>query len=163
MTAALIALGSNIGESRSLLVTAVHEINELAATRVEAVSRLYATAPVGYEDQPDFLNAAALLETQLSPADLLAALHHIEVVHGRTREVRWGPRTLDLDVIDYEGFVSSEPELQIPHPRATERQFVLQPLADVAPMWRLSGQAVENLVAQSDDVRVIADTSWSGL
>ena len=163
MTAALIALGSNIGESRSLLVTAVHEINALPSTSVTAVSRLYSTAPVGVEEQPDFLNAAALVETQLSPAELLDALHHIENVHGRTREVRWGPRTLDLDVIDFEGFSSDSAELTVPHPRATERQFVLQPIADIAPQWVFSGKTVESLVEKSADVVVCDARDWSGL
>lgn len=163
MTSALIALGSNIGESRSLLVTAVHEIDALPATSVTAVSRLYSTAPMGVEDQPDFLNAAALVETELSPSELLDALHHIENVHGRTRDVRWGPRTLDLDVIDIEGFSSDSAELTVPHPRATERQFVIQPVADIAPQWVFSGNTVESLVEPSSDVVACDSGDWSGL
>jgi 2-amino-4-hydroxy-6-hydroxymethyldihydropteridine diphosphokinase len=95
---------------------------------------------VGVTDQPPFLNAVAALATGLSPDELLDVLLAIEAAHGRVREVRWGPRTLDLDLIWYEGVVRDDPRLTLPHPRAHEREFVLRPLCDIAPELPLDGR-----------------------
>ena len=138
MTKAVIALGGNIGESQSILRDAINAISELPHTKLEAVSNLYETDPIGGPEQPKYLNAAVLVSTQLAPAELLSELHEIENIYGRTRDIHWGPRTLDLDLIDFEGFVANDPELTIPHPRAHDREFVLAPWADVAPDWKIT-------------------------
>lgn len=163
MTLALVALGSNVGDSQSLLAAAVHGLNALESVDVVAVSRLYATAPVGEVAQPDFLNAAVLIESTSTAADLLATLHRIENDHGRVREVHWGPRTLDLDLIDFAGFVSDTDDLRVPHPLAVHRQFVIQPVADVAPEWKLAGVPAAVLVESTSEVRVIDESDWSRL
>jgi 2-amino-4-hydroxy-6-hydroxymethyldihydropteridine diphosphokinase len=113
--------------------TAIGELGELPESRLRAASRLYRTAPVGPPGQPDYINAAARLETRLAPQALLAELHRIELAHGRRRDgTRWGPRILDLDILVYGDERIDEPGLTIPHPEMARRAFVLVPLADVA-------------------------------
>jgi len=130
---AAIALGSNLDDPEAQVRRGFDEIASVERTRLLARSRLYRTAPVGYADQPDFVNACALVETSLPPRALLDALLAIEQRHGRVREMRNGPRTLDLDIIVYGDRVIDEPGLIIPHPRAHERAFVMQPLLEVWP------------------------------
>lgn len=140
MTAAYVALGSNLGDSHTLLHEAMMALNALPSTAVVAQSRLYRTPPWGVRDQPDFLNAVVRLETGLSPYDLLDALLSIEAAAGRVREgERWGPRTLDLDLLHMDGIHLDDDRLILPHPRMAERAFVLLPLADVAPELPLPG------------------------
>lgn len=133
MTRAAIALGSNMADPEAQVSRAFDEIAALPATKLIARSRLYRTKPVGYLDQPDFVNACALVDTTLAPRALLDELLAIEALHGRKREIRNGPRTLDLDIILYGDERIEEPGLAIPHPRAREREFVLAPLRDVWP------------------------------
>lgn len=109
------------------------------ALEVVRASSLYETAPVGRTDQPDFLNAVALLRTSLPPRDLLDALLHVENRMGRVRTLRWGPRVIDLDLLLYGDAQVETPGLTIPHPRLRERAFVLVPLAEIAPDLRLPG------------------------
>jgi 2-amino-4-hydroxy-6-hydroxymethyldihydropteridine diphosphokinase len=130
---AAIALGSNLDDPEAQVTGAFGEIAALPGTRLAARSPLYRTAPVGYLDQPDFVNACALVETTLAPRALLEALLAIEQRHGRKREVPNGPRTLDLDLVLYGDRRIDEPGLTVPHPRAHERGFVLRPLLDVWP------------------------------
>jgi 2-amino-4-hydroxy-6-hydroxymethyldihydropteridine diphosphokinase len=130
---AAIALGSNLDDPESHVLRAFDDLAALAQTKVLARSRLYRTAPVGYADQPDFVNACALVETSLAPRALLDGLLAIEARHGRVRGIPNGPRTLDLDIVLYGDRVVDEPGLCIPHPRAHERDFVLKPLRDVWP------------------------------
>lgn len=130
---AAIALGSNLEDPEAQLRSAFEELGALPATKLLQRSRIYRTRPVGFADQPDFLNACALVETSLAPRALLDALLAIERRHGRVRTVRNGPRTLDLDIILYGDARIDEPDLKIPHPRAREREFVLEPLRDVWP------------------------------
>jgi 2-amino-4-hydroxy-6-hydroxymethyldihydropteridine diphosphokinase len=130
---AVIALGSNIEDPVAQVRRAFDEIAALPGTRLVRRSGLYHTAPVGFLDQPEFINACALVETTLLPRALLEALLAIEKRHGRERSVRNGPRTLDLDVVLYGDRRIDEPGLVIPHPRAHERRFVLEPLVDVWP------------------------------
>lgn len=137
---ALIGLGSNIGDRVAQLRTAVAELQSTDDVSVLAMSSVYESDPVGGPEQPDFLNAVVLVDTALQPGQLLARLHEIEQVHGRMRTERWGPRTLDLDLIDYEDFSATEPELTVPHPLATQRAFVMVPAAEVAADWLLSGR-----------------------
>ncbi|WP_063671278.1 2-amino-4-hydroxy-6-hydroxymethyldihydropteridine diphosphokinase [Dyella thiooxydans] len=138
---AYVALGSNLGDSRATLVGATEALAALPGSRLAGISRIYRTPPWGRRDQPDFLNAVVCLRTSLPPHDLLDALMAIERRFGRTRDdERWGPRTLDLDLLHVDGVVLDEPQLTLPHPRMGERAFVLLPLADLAPELELPGQ-----------------------
>ena len=130
---AAVALGSNLDDPERHVTRAFDELAALPGTKVIARSKLYRTKAVGYLDQPDFVNAVALLETALAPRALLDELLAIEQRHGRKRERVNGPRTLDLDIVLYGDQVIDEPGLTVPHPRAKERPFVLQPLRDVWP------------------------------
>jgi 2-amino-4-hydroxy-6-hydroxymethyldihydropteridine diphosphokinase len=142
MARATIALGSNVGDRLFQLRDGVTGLARLG--RVLAVSALYETDPVGGPEQGRYLNAVALMETDLAPAQLLAGLHHIEGDSARVREVRWGPRTLDLDLITFDDLHIELPDLRVPHPRAHERRFVLAPLREVAPEARLAdGRTVD--------------------
>jgi 2-amino-4-hydroxy-6-hydroxymethyldihydropteridine diphosphokinase len=133
MTRAVLGLGSNLDDPEAQVRRAFDEIAMLPATRLIARSALYRTAPVGLAEQPDFINACALVETTLAPRALLTALLAIERRHGRVRTVPNGPRTLDIDIVLYGEDTIEEPGLSVPHPRAHERAFVLEPLLDVWP------------------------------
>lgn len=137
MTRAALGLGANLADARGALRAAVAGLAGHAAIELVAVSGLWRTAPVGGPDQPDYLNAVVIVATELSPAQLLAAAQALEAAAGRTREVRWGPRTLDVDVLDIAGARSTDPTLTVPHPRAHARAFVLAPWAEVDPDWVL--------------------------
>ena len=139
MTRAAVALGSNIEDPEAQVGRGFEELAALPETRLVARSRLHRTTPVGYVDQPDFVNACALLETSLAPRALLDELLALERRHGRVRSIPNGPRTLDLDIILYGGAVIDEPGLCVPHPRAHERAFVLAPLLDVWPSATIPG------------------------
>jgi 2-amino-4-hydroxy-6-hydroxymethyldihydropteridine diphosphokinase len=128
---AAIGLGSNLGDRIALLTTGLDGLRRIGT--LLDVSSLYETAPVGGPEQGPYLNAVALLETTLSARDLLTALHEIEADAGRVRRERWGPRTLDLDLLVYDELVTDGPDLAVPHPRAHEREFVLVPLVEVWP------------------------------
>lgn len=132
---ALIGLGSNLGDSAAILADAAQALADTPGVRVKAVSSLYYTAPVGGVQQPDYCNQAALLTTSLGPEELLGVLLAIEAEFGRTRTVRWGPRTLDLDLLLYGQEVLATPTLTVPHPRLHERGFVLAPLVELSPEW----------------------------
>ncbi|WP_371177444.1 2-amino-4-hydroxy-6-hydroxymethyldihydropteridine diphosphokinase [Buchananella felis] len=143
--AVVIALGANLGDPAGTLARAVDRLRGLEGLSVEQVSPLVVTAPAlapGQEDQPNYYNAVLTGATTLAPAALLAALHAVEDEFGRVRQERWGARTLDLDLVDYQGVVSADPELTLPHPRAAERAFVLYPWALIAPQGRLADQAL---------------------
>jgi 2-amino-4-hydroxy-6-hydroxymethyldihydropteridine diphosphokinase len=143
---AVIALGSNLDDRAGNVRRAVEELGALG--RVTAVSSLYESAPVG-PVQPDYLNAVALLETDLAPDILLRALLGIEAAMGRVRGERWGPRRIDLDLVAVDDLAADSPELTLPHPEAHRRAFVLVPLAEVAPEFVLPGRGpVRALVAQ---------------
>lgn len=131
---ALIALGGNLGNRRGTLSRAVEELRTTPGIIVRELSTFHETAPVGGPPgQNPYLNAAARIETTLEPLDLLRRLQEIEARNGRVRKIHWGERTLDLDLLLYDDRVIGLPELTIPHPRMTERRFVLEPLAEVAP------------------------------
>lgn len=139
MTRAVIALGANLGDARAALAGAVEAMRRMPELEILAESSVYSTAPIGGVEQPDYLNAVVIVESALAPRDLLDALHGIEADWHRTREVRWGPRTLDLDLIDFRGVTSDDPELTLPHPRAHERAFVLVPWFEADPGAELTG------------------------
>ncbi|GIQ67321.1 2-amino-4-hydroxy-6-hydroxymethyldihydropteridine diphosphokinase [Xylanibacillus composti] len=127
-----VGLGSNMGDRLGYLKQALADMDAHARCEVVRCSPVYETAPVGYVDQPSFLNMAAMLRTDLPPMDLLHMLMAIERKHGRVRDERWGPRTLDLDILHWSGVTLTTDELTIPHPRMAERPFVLIPLLDIA-------------------------------
>lgn len=138
---AYVALGSNLGDSRQTLSRAIDALGSLPSSALTARSRLYRTPPWGLHEQPDFINAVVRLHTALSPHQLLDALLAIEAAAGRVRDgERWGPRTLDLDLLHMDGIVLDDPDLTLPHPRIHQRAFVLAPLADIAPQLELPGQ-----------------------
>ncbi|TYP68032.1 2-amino-4-hydroxy-6-hydroxymethyldihydropteridine diphosphokinase [Paenibacillus methanolicus] len=128
---AYIALGSNMGDRDQLLVQALNQLNDRPDIDVLRISGLYETDPVGYTDQPPFLNMAAALSTTLAPVELLRVMLGIEAELGRKRDIRWGPRTIDLDLLLYDDVRMDDQELTLPHPRMLERAFVLVPLRDV--------------------------------
>jgi 2-amino-4-hydroxy-6-hydroxymethyldihydropteridine diphosphokinase len=129
MTRAFLSLGSNLGDRRKQLAEAIGSLGSWVA----AVSPVYETDPVGGPDQGRFLNLVVELHTELTPRELLAVCHRLESAAGRVRQERWGPRSLDVDIVWIDGVTLDEPDLQIPHPRMHERRFVLAPLADLAP------------------------------
>lgn len=134
MTHSLIALGSNLGDRSAHMRHALARLDELPSTAVGKISALYETAPVGGPDnQGPYLNAAILIRTSLSPTRLLQAVQSIEAERRRERIIRWGPRTLDLDILTFADTVSDDPDLTLPHPRMHERRFVMVPVCDIAP------------------------------
>ncbi|HWV76704.1 MAG TPA: 2-amino-4-hydroxy-6-hydroxymethyldihydropteridine diphosphokinase [Isoptericola sp.] len=136
---AVLALGANLGDAQVTLRQAVTDVDRLPGVQVMEVSPLARTAAVGGPEQPDYLNAVLVVRTTLSPRDLLRSTQQVEAQHGRVREERWGPRTLDVDIVQYGSLVASAPDLELPHPRAKERAFVLVPWAEVAPDALLGG------------------------
>lgn len=173
-----VAVGANLGDAVAVMAAGVRELAGSDGVRLTAVSGLYRTAPVGMLDQPDFFNAVVVGSTTLDAAALLALCHRIEAGHGRTRELRWGPRTLDLDLLVVGDAVRDEPGLTLPHPRAHERAFVLVPWLDADPHAALPGRgAVADLLsdsladslsdltdgAASDGVRPEPDARWAAL
>ncbi|WP_402468265.1 2-amino-4-hydroxy-6-hydroxymethyldihydropteridine diphosphokinase [Isoptericola aurantiacus] len=150
---AVLALGANIGDPQGTLRAAVTDIDRIPGLQVMEVSPLARTAAVG-PDQPDYLNAVLLVRTTLPPRDLLGACQEVELLHGRVREERWGPRTLDVDLVQYGDLVASSDDLDLPHPRAGERAFVLVPWAEVDPgavLVGLGGGPVGQLAATAPD------------
>lgn len=137
---AFIGLGSNLAEPRAQILKAFAELGKLPQTRLLAHSSLYRSAPVGYDEQPDFINAVAEIETGLGPHELLNVLLDMEHRHGRVREFRNAPRILDLDILLYDDLACHEHGLTLPHPRMHERAFVLQPLHEIAPCCIIGGQ-----------------------
>lgn len=132
---AYIGLGSNLGDPAANLHSAIDQVAALDAVELRAVSRFYASKPMGPQDQPDYVNAVICVRTSLEAHALLQALFAVERAHGRVRNasLRWGPRTLDLDLLLYGTEVIETAELHVPHPGICERSFVVLPLADLAP------------------------------
>jgi len=133
----VIALGSNLGDSKSIFSDAIIQISK--SVEVQSISKFYETIPVGGPEQPNYLNAVLIGDTQMPPLELLTQLQSIENSAGRVREVRWGPRTLDLDLIIYGDLLMKEELLTLPHPRAHERSFVLEPWVEIDPQAVLPG------------------------
>jgi 2-amino-4-hydroxy-6-hydroxymethyldihydropteridine diphosphokinase len=138
---AYIGIGSNLDDPISQVRRAFQALAGILASCCVAQSPLYRTAPLGGpSDQPDYINAVAALDTGLTPKQLLMVLQALELAHGRIRGVRWGPRTLDLDLLLYDQITSDDPWLTLPHPRLHERAFVLYPLHDIAPTLTVPGR-----------------------
>ncbi len=150
MASAIIALGGNVGDVRATFEVAILDICALARARLLARSSDYKTPPWGDEQQPPFINACIEIETTLAPDALLAALQAVERKFGRDRasERRWGPRTLDLDLIAYDDLALETDALTLPHPRLFERAFVLVPLAEITPRRKIGGRGVEAALAE---------------
>jgi 2-amino-4-hydroxy-6-hydroxymethyldihydropteridine diphosphokinase len=134
VTLAYLGIGSNLGDRLGYLQLAVDRLARATGVRVTGVSRVYETDPVGGPVQDDFLNAVVGVETDLTPRELLAQCAAAEAAAARVRDVRWGPRTLDVDVLWIDGYTSTDPVLTVPHPRMAERAFVLAPLHDLDPV-----------------------------
>jgi 2-amino-4-hydroxy-6-hydroxymethyldihydropteridine diphosphokinase len=148
---AVLSVGANLGDRLGTLQGCVDALGRLGETEVLAVSPVYETAPVGGPAQPDYLNAVVIVATGLSPAGLLAGVNQIEAEFGRVRTQRFGPRTLDIDIISFAEETSADPVLTLPHPRAHERAFVLAPWHDLDPGARLPGHGpVADLLAGAD-------------
>ena len=155
LSRAYIGLGSNLQDPVEQLGRALVELDELPQTRLQARSSLYRSAPVGKLDQPDFVNAVAVVQTGLSAFALLQAMLSIEAAHGRVRSETDGPRTLDLDLLLFGDAVIRAPGLEVPHPRMHERAFVLRPLAEIDPLARIPGRGpVSDLLTHVRDQRV---------
>ena len=147
----VLALGSNLGASRDTLVRAVADLVGSDDVRLRAVSPVVRSEPVGGPEQPDYLNMVIEVETDLGPYELLAHCQAVEDSHLRRRTVRWGPRTLDVDIITYGSWVSDDETLTVPHPRAATRAFVLQPWAWMDAGAELGGRRVADLAAEAED------------
>ncbi|MDW5313494.1 2-amino-4-hydroxy-6-hydroxymethyldihydropteridine diphosphokinase [Rhizobium sp. PL01] len=156
---ATLGLGGNIGDPVALMARALVLLDARADCAVTDVSKLYRTPPWGKIDQAWFFNACAAVRTTLSPDDLLDACLSIELQMKRERVERWGPRTIDIDVLTYDNRAQQSQTLEIPHPRMTERGFVLKPLADFAPDLAIAGRTVADWLKDADVTGIeIADT-----
>ena len=150
LCSAFLALGGNVGDVQKAFRTSLDALPATAQVNVIKESAIYRTPPWGKTDQPDFLNMAAEVETTLSPHALLDLCLEIERASGRVREERWGPRTIDLDIIAYGNQVIADERLTLPHPHAHERAFVLAPLNDMAPDLMISGKSVRDWLKSVD-------------
>ena len=150
MVRAYIALGGNVGDVEQSFRTSLAALRAREHVNVLKESAIYRTPPWGKTDQPDFLNMAVEIETELSAHDLLDLCLTIERTSGRVREERWGPRTIDLDIIAYDDQVIADERLTVPHPHAHERAFVLAPLADIAPDLMIAGKNVRDWLKIAD-------------
>src|ERR1700712_840564 len=150
MADVLIALGGNVGDVRNVFRKAIANICGMTQAALLARSSDYATPPWGDEQQERFINACIAIETDLDPHALLFTLHKIEKKFGRdrSRETRWGPRTLDLDLLAYDDVSIQKPELTLPHPRLFDRAFVLVPLAEIAPDRLIAGRSVKSALSE---------------
>lgn len=159
MVQAYLGLGSNIGDRKQQLLKAIDLIGNIKGIKVTKQSSIYETAPIGYTDQPNFLNLCLEIETELSPQQLLKHCLDIEQQLHRVREIRWGPRTLDIDILLYSDNVIETDNLSIPHPRMQERAFVLIPLNDIASDKKdpRLNQKIHDLVFPDDTVKKYKD------
>jgi 2-amino-4-hydroxy-6-hydroxymethyldihydropteridine diphosphokinase len=152
MTRAFLGLGSNLGDKRAHLEAALAALAHTPGVEVRRVAHFYRTAPLGPVAQDWFLNTVAELGTTLAPRELLARCHEIEQALGRVRTQRWGPRTIDLDLLWIDGYTDNSPELTLPHPGAHTRSFVLAPLHELAPELRLQGRTVGEWLGEADSL-----------
>ena len=157
-----LGLGSNLGDRHAYLVRAAKEIQGLAGVRAVWVSGVYESDPWGIPEQPKFLNAAMEVETALQPADLLKQLKGIEGGVGRIATEHWGPREIDIDILLYDGVVTDEPEVRVPHQELANRRFALVPLREIAPdlVHPVNGQTMEELARACGDQGKVVKTSY---
>lgn len=145
MPKAYLGLGGNIGNPKDNIEEALRLLQSRGTVKVTKLSSFYETAPVGYEQQDWFVNAVAEIDTTLPPYELLALCNAVEQQLKRVRLIRWGPRTIDIDILLYEDFVSTEEKLVVPHPRMNERAFVIVPLMEIAPDLHIKGQSIKKI------------------
>ncbi len=143
-----ISIGSNMGNKKQFIEEALYKMNQNTKIRNIRCSKLIQTKPYGGVEQDDFLNGAIALKTLLNPWKLLDYVHELEQEAGRERKIHWGPRTLDLDILYYEDFISAEPELTVPHKDMRNRRFVLEPLSEICPYYKdpITGQSIEQML-----------------
>lgn len=158
---ASLGLGGNVGDVAAAFVDALLRLTAAPEVKLVALSSVYRTPPWGKRNQPDFLNLAALIETTLPARALLALCLEAERALGRRRLERWGPRTIDIDILTYGDERIDEPALKVPHPRLGERAFALAPLAEIAPSLRFGGCAVADWLAAVDRAGIEIDDSAS--
>ena len=159
---AVLSLGSNMGDRVHNLLAAIKKLEELCT--VESVSSLYETSPVSDIEQDDFLNIACLVSFDAMPDEFLQRLHEIEAALGRTREVHWGPRVIDIDIVDIDSYASDADSLHVPHREATQRKFVLLPSAEIAPDWKLNGSSLalwRDTLSTDDVVSTYLESRWT--
>jgi 2-amino-4-hydroxy-6-hydroxymethyldihydropteridine diphosphokinase len=149
MALVLLGFGANLGDPVAAITAALERL-EGAGLQILRRSSFYRTPPWGPVEQPPFINLCALAATALPPRDLLGITSAVEAELGRTRQLRWGPRLIDIDILAYDEIALDEPDLQIPHPRLTERAFVLVPLLEIAPDWPIRGRLVRDWAAAID-------------
>lgn len=148
----LIGLGSNLGDRKNNILTAIQKIGQGEDISIDRISSLYETKPVGVTNQPDFINGAICISTNLSPRALLAVCLRVECEMGRIRDERWGPRNIDIDILVYHDLITQDEVLQIPHPRLCERAFVLIPLEEIARDIKVDqGLTPEELLSKIHD------------
>lgn len=162
MHSAYVAIGGNLGDRLGVLAEATRRLHRMPHLRVVAASCVYETKPHGPPQQSDYLNAVLRVVTSLSPHELLKECLRVETSLGRVRRERWGARTIDLDILIYDGVALHEPTLTLPHPRMLERNFVLVPLADIAPDLALGGTSVRMLAGRlgSTGLRKLGPLEW---
>ncbi len=148
MPLAYLSLGSNLGDREAYLRGAVSGMKSTPGINVVAESSLVETPPWGITAQPAFLNSCVAVQTELSPLELLAVLQQLEIASGRVRTKKWGPRTLDIDILCYDEVTMNTPELTLPHPYMTEREFVLAPLVQIAQNLLIKGKTVRTWLAE---------------
>jgi 2-amino-4-hydroxy-6-hydroxymethyldihydropteridine diphosphokinase len=158
---AALGLGGNVGDVTEAFIAALMRLAEAPGVTLLRASSVYATPPWGKLDQPPFLNMAAIVATDLPAPALLALCLDIERSMGRERLERWGPRTLDIDILTYGDQAIDAPELKVPHPRMTERAFVLAPLAEIAPRLRIAGREIGEWLALADRAGIEIDGQQS--
>ena len=147
MKSVLLGLGSNLGDSKASISNAINKLQATPYITIKKCSPLYKSSPVGDTHQPWFYNCVLAIETFLNPKSLLEKCLSIEKELLRTRTRHWGPRTIDIDVLDYEGITSADPELTLPHPRMHERLFVLKPLQDILPDFQVNKTSLQELIS----------------
>lgn len=152
MIRGFLGLGSNLGDKRATLESALAAIGRIPGVEVRRVAHFYRTAPLGPVTQDWFLNTVAEIATELTPRDLLARCQEIECSLGRVRAERWGPRTVDIDVLWIDGYTEASPALTLPHPGAHLRSFVLAPLRELAPELRLRGRSLDEWLREADSL-----------
>lgn len=148
---AYLGLGSNMGDRVSNIMDAVKRLGDLEGNTVKTVSSLYETEPVGYADQPDFINGVVEIETEYDPQTLLGAVHDVENSMGRVRNMKWGPRIIDIDILLFSDMKIKTDELEIPHPEILQRSFVMVPLLEIA------GESILGVIGSSMDYSNIPD------
>jgi 2-amino-4-hydroxy-6-hydroxymethyldihydropteridine diphosphokinase len=159
--AAYLGLGGNVGDVADAFLKALRALAAAPELELRRLSSVYRTPPWGNVDQPSFLNMAALVETSLPAGDLLTLCLDIERAMGRRRVARWGPRTIDIDILTYGEGRIDDPDLKVPHPRIVDRAFVLAPLAEIAPKLRISGHEVTQWLARADRAGIEVDAPAS--